>query len=103
MQPYHPDAGNFLDHRLQVRLCRFDQMGPYLLEQIPPLLGRDVGKLLFGGCQQTLEANDDEIAVQVGMNVLGASAPEFLLKVTNLGGDGCLDLALSFHGASTSE
>ena len=80
MQAHHLDSGDLLDHRLHERLRRFDQMAPYLLEQVPRLLGREFGKLLFGGCQQTLEPDDDEIAEQEGANVLGASAPVFLLE-----------------------
>jgi hypothetical protein len=103
VQAHYLDAGDLLDQRLHERLRRFDQMGPYLLEQVPPFLGREFGKLLFGGCQQTLEPDDDEIAEQVGVNVLGASAPVFLLKATDLFADGGLDLSLSFHPASNSE
>ncbi len=69
VQAHHLDVGDILDHRLHERLRRFDQLGPYLLEQIPPLLGWEFGKLLFGGCQQPLEPDDDEIAEQVGVNV----------------------------------
>ena len=69
VKAHHLDAGDRLDHLLQERIRRFDQVGPYLLEQVPSLLGRDIGKLLFGGCQQALETNDDEIAEQVGVNI----------------------------------
>jgi hypothetical protein len=70
------DAGDVLDHRLQERLRRLDQMRPYLLEQVPPLPGRRrLRQLLFGGCQHTLEADDEEITEQVGVNVLGGVGP----------------------------
>jgi len=71
-------------------------MSPYLLEQVPPLLGRDFGQLLFGGRQQALEADDQEVADQVVADVLGASAPVFLLKVADPFADGSLDFSLSF-------
>jgi hypothetical protein len=72
VQAHYLDSGDPLDQSLHERLRRFDQMGLHLLEQVPSLLGREFGKLLFGGCQQTLEPDDDEIAEQVGVNVLGA-------------------------------
>ena len=68
-----------------------------------PFSERAFGKLLFGGCQQTLEPDDDEIAEQVGVNVLGASAPVFLLKATDPVADGGLDFSLGFHRAGDSE
>src|SRR5580700_7090026 len=103
VQAHYLDAGDFLDYRLQERLRRFDQVGPYSLEQVPPLLGRDFGKLLFGGRQQALEPDDDEIAEQVGMNVLRASAPVFLLKAPDPFANGGFNLALSFHRGGDSE
>jgi hypothetical protein len=48
VQAHHLNAGDLLDHRLQERPRRLDQMSPYLFEQVPPLVGRDFGKLLFG-------------------------------------------------------
>ena len=75
---------------------------PYLLEQVSPLFGREFGELLFGGCQQTLEPDDDEIAEQVGVNVLGASAPVFLLEATDPFADRGLDFSLGLHRAGDS-
>ena len=40
MQAQHLDAGGLLDHRFHDRPRRFDEMGPDLFEQVPPLLGR---------------------------------------------------------------
>ena len=60
------DAGDLLDHRLQERPRRLDQMGPHLLEQVPPLLGRErLDQMLFGGGQHALEADHEEITDQV--------------------------------------
>src|ERR1700733_9105172 len=83
MKTHNLDSGDLLDHPLYERLRIFDQVRSYLLEQIPPLLGREFGKLLLGGRQQTLEPDDNEIAEKVGVNVLGASASVFLLKATD--------------------
>src|SRR5438132_7344909 len=47
---------------------RFDQMGPNLLEQVPPLRGRKrLDQLLFGRSQNFLEADHEEITEQVGV------------------------------------
>ena len=37
VQGQHLHAGDLLDHRLHDRTGRFDQMGPDLFEQVPPL------------------------------------------------------------------
>src|SRR5580693_10732832 len=102
VQAHHLDAGDLLDQRLQERLRRFDQMGPYLLEQVPPLLRRKFGQLLFGGSQQTLQADNDEIAVQIGVNILGATASVLLFKASDPLTDGGLDFSLGFHFAGSS-
>ena len=78
-------------------------MAPHLLEQIPPFLGRHFGKLLLCVCQQTVEPDDDEIAEQVGVNALRASAPVFLLKATDACADGGFDLGLGFHRTDNPE
>jgi hypothetical protein len=103
VQAHHLDAGDVLNQRLHERLRRFNQMRPDLLEQIPPFFGRVYGELLFGRCQQALEPDDDQIAEQIGVNVLGASAPDFLLKATDPFANGGLDLALGFYRDGTSE
>ena len=74
VQAHHIDAGDLLNQRLIGAACRFDQMSPCLLEQDPPLLGRDFGQLLFGRRQQALEADDQKIVEQIGANLPGASA-----------------------------
>ncbi len=103
VQTHHLDLGDILDHRLDERLRRFDQLGPYLLEQIPPPIGWEFGKVLFGGCQHALKPDDDEILEQEGANVFGASAPVFQLKATHPVADGGLDFSLGFHRGGNSE
>jgi hypothetical protein len=71
-------------------------MATHLLEQVPPLLGREPGKLLFGGRQQTLKPDDHEIVEQECANVLGASSPVFPLNATDPFADGGLDFSLRF-------
>jgi hypothetical protein len=64
--------GDLLDHRFQDRPRRFHQMGAYLFEQVSALLGRErLDQLLFGGGQDALEADHEEIIDQMGVNVLG--------------------------------
>ena len=72
VQGHDLDAGDFLDHRLHDWTGRFNQMGPYLLQQVPPLFsGKQLDQMLFGRGQNALKANDEEIAEQVGVNTLG--------------------------------
>ena len=66
-------------------------------------LGLVLGQLLFGVCQQTLKPDDDEITEQVGVNILGASSPAFLLKAADHLADGGLDFSLGFHWAGNSK
>ena len=66
-------ADDLLDHRLHDWTGRFDQMGPYLLQQVPPFLGgKRLDQVLLGCGQNALETHDEEIAEQVGVDVLGA-------------------------------
>ena len=65
--------------------------------------GEDFANCRSGACQHALEADDDEITEQVGLNVFGASALVFLLKLPDRFADGSFDLALSFHRGSDSE
>ncbi len=71
VQAYDLDAGDVLDQRLHKRFCRFDQVGPDLLDQVSPFFRRRFGKLLFRGRQQTSKANDNEITDQIGVISLG--------------------------------
>ena len=84
VQGQHLDAGDLLDHRFHDRTGRFDQMGPHLLQQVPPLLGRKrLDQMLFGRGQHALKADHEEIAEQVGVNVLGSPAHVVLLEATD--------------------
>ena len=50
-------------------------MGPHLLEQVQPLVGRKrLDQLLLGGGQNALQADHEEITKQVGVNILGSPA-----------------------------
>ena len=54
------------------------------LSKSRPFLGRKrLDQLLFGRGQNPLEADDEEITEQVGVNVLGTPAHIVLLKATN--------------------
>ena len=99
VQGQHLDAGDLLDHRFHDRAGRFDQMGPHLLQQVPPLLGRKrLDQMLFGRGQHALKADHEEIAEQVGINVLGPPAHVVLLKATDSFTNGGLDFSLGSHG-----
>src|SRR4051794_2535336 len=87
-------AGQVVDHRLQERPCRFDQMGPHLLEKIPSLLGRQrFDKMLLGRREHAFEADDEQIIDEVSPNVLGATSHKILLKAANTFADGSFDLS----------
>ena len=102
VQGQHLDAGDLLDHRFHDRTGRFDQMGPHLLEQVPPFLGRKrLDQMLFGRGQNALKADHEEITEQVGVNVLGAPAHVILLKATHCFTNGGFDFSLCFHKISS--
>ena len=70
MQAHHLDVGNVLDQRRIGR--RFRELEPHLFEQLPSLVGlerHDQG--LFGCGQHALEANDDEVGNEEGVNIFG--------------------------------
>ena len=78
------DASDLLDHRLHDWTGRFNQMGPNLLQQVPPLFGgKRFDQLLLGCGQDPMKANDEEIAKQVGVNVLRSPAYVILFEATN--------------------
>ena len=78
---------------------RFDQMRSYLFEKVPSLLGRKrLDQVLFGGCQNALEPDNEEISDQVSVNVLGSPPHVFLLKATDPFADSGLNFSLGFHG-----
>ena len=59
--------------------------------------GSDLDQLLFGRGQDALEADHEEIADQVGVNVLGAAAHVFLLEAADPFADGGFDFSLRLH------
>ena len=70
MHGYDLDAGDLLDHRLDDGSGRFNQMGPYLFQQVPPLFGwKRLDQVLLGGGQDASKAHDEEIAEQVDADV----------------------------------
>jgi hypothetical protein len=74
-------------------------MGPYLLEQVPPFLGRErLGQVLFSGGQNALKADHEEITEQVRVNVLGPPAHVILLKVTNSFTNSGFEFSTCSHG-----
>ena len=78
------DAGDLSDHRFEDWTGRFNQVGPYLLQQVPPFLGRErLDQLLFSGGQNALKADYEQVTEQVGVDVLGTPAHVVLLKATN--------------------
>jgi hypothetical protein len=75
-------------------------MGPYLFEQVPALFGGEgLHQVLFGRCQDALEADNEEIPEQVGVNVFGTAAHVILLKAAHPLADGCFYFTLCFHAA----
>ena len=74
------------------------RMGPHLLQQIPPLLGRKrFDEMLLGRGQHALKADHEEIAEQVGENVLRSAAHVVLLEATDPFANGGFDFSLCFH------
>jgi len=97
------DASDLVDHRFQDRTGRFDQVGPYLLEQVPPFLGRKrLDQLLFGGGQNPLKADHEEFTQQVGVNVLGSPAHVVLLKLTDSFTNSGFEFSQGLHSDSES-
>jgi hypothetical protein len=95
MQAHGLDAGNFQDHRFHGRPRRFHEMRANLLEQVSALLGWErLDQLLFGGRQDALETDHDEIAQQMRVYVLGTPAHEVLFKATDPLANGGFDLPL---------
>ena len=98
VQAPHLDAGDLLDHRFQDRPRRFDQVGPYLLEQVSAFLGWErLYQVLFRGRQNALKADHEEIIEQVGVNALGTPAHVVPLKATNSFTNGGFEFSPCFH------
>ena len=98
----HLDAGDLLDHRLHQRPRGLEEMGPDLLEQVPPLLGRErLDEVLFGGGQNAMEPDHDQVVEQVRADVLGSAAHVFLFEAAHALADGSLDLALRLQVISS--
>ena len=63
--------------------------------------GSDLTKCCSAGVKTPLKPNDEEIADQVGINVLGTTAHVILLEAADPFTNGGFDLALGFHGISS--
>lgn len=99
VEAQHLGAGDLMDQCFHDRPGRFNQMLPYLFDQVPPFLGRErLDQVLFGRRQNALEADNKEISDQVSVNVLGSPPHVFLLKVTDPFADSRFDFSLGFHG-----
>jgi hypothetical protein len=102
VQAQHLGAGDLLHHRFHDRPRRFDQMGPDLFEQVPPLVRRQrLDQVLFGCGEHALKANHEEILEQVGLNVLGSPAHVILFEATDPRADGGFDFSLALHDDPT--
>jgi hypothetical protein len=89
-----------MTHRFNDRPRCFDQMGPHLLEKVPPLIGRQrLHQVLFSRGQNAREADRDEVADEVRVNVLGPSAHVVLFEAVDRLADGGFELTLGFHAA----
>jgi hypothetical protein len=98
VQAHHFDAGDLLDHRFHYGPRRFDQVGADLFQEVSPLLGRErFDQLLFGHSQDPFEANNDQIADHVSVDVFWASAHVILFEAGDSFTDGCFHLSLCLH------
>jgi len=87
-----------LNHGLQGRPGRFHQLRPHLLEQFPALVGREgLDQLLLGCRQHAAEANQDQVADQMGVDLLGTAAHILLFEAVDPLADSGFDLALCLH------
>ena len=85
-------------HCFHERPRGLEQMGPYLLEQVSPLFGRQrLDQVLFGGGQDALEANHDKIIDQVRVDIFGPAAHVLLLEAAHPLADGGFDFPQRFH------
>ena len=83
VQAQHLDASDLLDYRFQYRPRRFDQVGPHLIEQVPaPIARKRLDQMLFGGGQNAVKADHEDISEQVGVNVRGTPAHVVPLEAT---------------------
>jgi hypothetical protein len=74
-------------------------MDPHLLEQVAALFaGEGFDQLLFGGGQDALEPDGDQIADQVSVDLFRAAAHVVLFKATNPFANRGFDFPLRFHG-----
>jgi hypothetical protein len=99
MQAHDLDASDLLDHRFHHGARRFDEVRANLFQQVPALLRLERSdELLLSRGQYALEANDDQIADQVSVNVLWATAHVILLESSDSLTDVGFNFSLRLHG-----
>src|SRR5438270_12980297 len=63
VQAPHLDARGLLNHLVQDRSRRFNEMGSDLFDQVPAFLGRKrLGQMLLGRRQNPRQADDQQVA-----------------------------------------
>jgi hypothetical protein len=98
VQTHNLNAGSLLDHCFQNRPCRFDQLSPYLLDQVPPFFARErFDQVLFRCRQDTLKTDHEKRVNQIGVNILRSPTHVFLLKAADPLANGCFDFSLGFY------
>ena len=92
---YAGDAG---DHGFHGGAGGFDEVGADLLEQVAALFaGEGFDELLFGGGEDALEADDQQVVDEMGADVAGAAAHVFLLEAAHAFADGGFDFTGCLH------
>src|SRR3989304_5499225 len=98
MHTHHGEAGHLVDHGFHDPPRRFDQVDSHLLEQVSSLLGWErCDQLLFCHGQDTLEPDDEKIADQVSVNILGPPTHVILFKAGDSFAHGRFDFSLCLH------
>ena len=92
------DSSDILDERFQHRPGRFDQLDAHLFEQVSALPGRKcLDEMLFCRGQNTVEADHQQVAEQVSMNVFWTTAHVLLLESRYPFANSGFDFSLGFH------
>ena len=98
VQGHDLNACGLLDHCFQQWTRRLDQLGPDLFQQAATLLRRQcLDQLLLGRRQHALQADDKEVADQVGVDVLGPAPHVLQFESRDPFADRRLDFTLRLH------
>ena len=73
-----------------------------LSRSLPFSAGSDLTSCCSAAVRTPLEADHEQIADQMGVNILGAPAHVFLFEAADPFADGGFDFSLCFHGGLTS-